>query len=75
MSDERAEYEAAEVLRALGSVRTPAPRVLADAREALWLAIASETPDARETPGTSRAARRQANQSPAERKLSIGGGD
>lgn len=42
MSDEWEEFEAAEVLRALGSVRTPAPRVLDAAREALWSAIAGE---------------------------------
>ena len=42
MSDEWAQYEAAEVLRALGSVRMPAPRVLEGAREALWSAIATE---------------------------------
>ena len=42
MSEEPGEFTGSELLRAAGRVRTPEPRVLAGAREALWSAIASE---------------------------------
>jgi hypothetical protein len=42
MSDESAEFEAGDLLRALGKVLVPAPRALDDAREVLWSAIADE---------------------------------
>lgn len=42
MSDEPAEFEADELLRTIGKVPRPEPRVLEHAREALWSAIASE---------------------------------
>lgn len=42
MSDDMAEFEADRLLRAIGQVQLPAPRVLEAAREALWSAIASE---------------------------------
>ena len=41
MSDEP-EFEAGEVLRALGEVPEPEPNVLDDAREVLWSAVARE---------------------------------
>jgi hypothetical protein len=70
MSDEWAEFEAYEVLRVLGRLRMPEPRVLEDARESLWSAIAVEMP------GTGRTTRRrEASQSPAERRMSLGGGE
>ena len=42
MSDQSAEFEVGEVLRAIGKVQLPEPRVLDNAREVLWSAIASE---------------------------------
>ncbi len=42
MSDESAGLETGELLSAIGKVRMPEPRVLEDAREVLWSAIASE---------------------------------
>ena len=42
MSDDMAEFEADRLLRAIGQVQLPAPRVLEEAREALWSAVASE---------------------------------
>jgi hypothetical protein len=42
MNHDRAEAEAAELLRAFGQVEPPTSRVLEDAREALWSALAAE---------------------------------
>lgn len=42
MSDKSAEFEVGELLRAIGKVQVPEPRVLDEAREVLWSAIASE---------------------------------
>ena len=41
MSDQPEESRAGELLRAIGDVPAPQPRVLDDAREALWAAVAS----------------------------------
>ena len=71
MSDKSAEFEAGELLRAIGRVRSPAPRVLEDAREVLWSAIASEMLGV----GSRTTRRRQADRPQGERKMSMGGGD
>lgn len=42
MTDEPAEFEGADLLRAIGAVRDPAPGVLDGAREVLWSAVARE---------------------------------
>jgi hypothetical protein len=42
MSKEPPDFATAELLRAIGAARAPEPRVLEDAREVLWSAIASE---------------------------------
>jgi hypothetical protein len=42
MSDESAQFEAGEVLRAIGKVREAEPPVLEAARETLWSAVARE---------------------------------
>ncbi len=90
MSHESAEFEAGEVLRAVGKVRAPKPRVLEDAREVLWSAVASEmlglgpAGEQRTTTGGSTegdeedrrmAHRRQAARSRGGRKTAMGGGD
>jgi hypothetical protein len=86
MSDNSAEFE---LLRAIGQVRRPAPRVLEDAREALWSAVASamlsirpvgeQTTTAGGSTGREfgrRAARRpQPDGSQDGRRMSMGGGD
>jgi hypothetical protein len=78
MSDDIAEFEADQLLRAIGKVQLPAPGVLEEAREALWSAVASEmlgiVPAGREE--DHRTARpRQADRSKDDRKKSMGGGD
>lgn len=89
MSDQSAEPGAGDVLRALGKVPLPPPRVLDDAREALWSAIASEmlgmaperraperrVPERRVPERRETTRRRQAGRSDGERKRSSGGGD
>ena len=90
MSDKAAEFEAGDLLRALGKVRVPQPRVLDGAREALWSAIAGEMlgtgaagEPAAATGGSvggeeelrKRRRRRQADLARDERRRSMGGGD
>jgi len=74
MSDEKADAQVNDLLRAIGRVPEPAARVLDDAREALWSAVAGEIlglgPARHET-----ARRRQTGQSRSERNRSAGGGD
>jgi hypothetical protein len=85
MSDNSAEFE---LLRAIGQVRRPAPRVLEDAREALWSAVASAMldigPAGEETiPGRSagrqedhrQARRHQPDRPQNERRMSTGRAD
>jgi hypothetical protein len=79
MSDKSAEFDAGELLRAIGEVRMPAPRVLEDARAVLWSAVASETlgmgrPAGREEQHRA-TRRRQTDRSQDGRKMSMGGGD
>lgn len=84
MSDKSEEFEAAELLRAIGKVRVPEARVLEDAREVLWSAIGSETlgigPEGGQTTATGGSAgreeehrrttpRRQTGRSQDERKI------
>jgi hypothetical protein len=77
MSDKSAGFETGELLRAIGKVQMPEPRVLEDAREVLWSAIASEMlgigPAGEQNDRTTR--RRQTDRSPDERKMSTGGED
>jgi hypothetical protein len=86
MSHESADTEAAALLRAIGKVRAPEPRVLEDAREALWSDVASEvlslgpageeiTTSGGEDADSRRARRRRAGRSRGERKTAIGEGD
>lgn len=42
MTDNPAELRASELLAAMGAVQPPEPRVLENAREVLWSAVASE---------------------------------
>ena len=42
MSDNPTDFQAGELLRAIGTVPVPEPRVLENAREVLWSAVASE---------------------------------
>jgi hypothetical protein len=86
MSDNSAEFE---LLRAIGQVRRPEPRVLDDAREALWSAVASAMldigPAGEQTTTVGRSAGRQVDHRPArrhqpdrsqnERRMSTGGAD
>ena len=86
MSDNSAEFE---LLRLIGQVRRPAPRVLEDAREALWSAVASAMldigPAGEQTTTTGRspgrqedhrtARRHQPDRSQNERRMSTGGTD
>jgi hypothetical protein len=85
MSDNSAEFE---LLRAIGRVRRPAPRVLEDAREALWSAVASAMldigPAGEQTTtvgrsagryGDHRPARHQPDRSRSDRRMSTGGAD
>jgi len=69
MSDNSAEFE---LLRAIGQVRRPAPRVLEDAREALWSAVASAMLD---IGPAGEQARHQPDRSQNERRMSTGGAD
>jgi hypothetical protein len=87
MSDQPEELQAGELLRAIGKVPEPNPRVLEDARETLWAAVAStmlrvepsggqaaatERPTGREH----RAAHRHHTDRPEDKgKMSMGGGD
>ena len=68
MSDNSAEFE---LLRAIGQVRRPAPRALADAREALWAAVASAMldigPAGEQTTTVGRPAGRQEDRRPVPR--------
>jgi hypothetical protein len=86
MSDESGEFEADELLRALGKVQAPEPGVLEDAREVLWSAVAEEmlgvgaagdegtaAPGEEGRRGTTR--RRQKAPSPGERRTRMGGTD
>lgn len=90
MSDEPAGLESGELLSAIGRVPTPEPRVLEDARDVLWSAIASEMlstgacgEQATVTGGSTggeedrrrTARRRQAERSRDDRRRSMGGGD
>jgi hypothetical protein len=86
MSDNSAKFE---LLRAIGQVRRPAPRVLDDAREALWSAVASAMldigPAGEQTTTVGRSAGRQEDHRPARRhqpdrsrsesRMSTGGAD
>jgi hypothetical protein len=87
MTDEPAACQAGEVLRAIGKVQVPAPRVLEKARELLWSAVAGEMlgmDDAGGQPTATRGStgraertpqRRQTDRPHDERKMSMGGGD
>ncbi len=87
MSDKPTEFEAGELLRAIGEVEVPEPRVLDDAREVLWSAVTSEMlgigpageqttatrgPVAREEEQHRTTQRRQTDRSQDERKMSMG---
>ena len=72
MSDNSAEFE---LLRAIGQVRRPAPRVLEDAREALWSAVASAMLDIGRQEDHPPARRHQPDRSQSERRMSTGGAD
>jgi hypothetical protein len=87
MSDESADTVTSPLLRAMGAVRAPEPRVFEDAREVLWAVIAREmlgTGNAgrmasrgsagggEEDRATAR--RRRAGGSPGEHKTAMGGG-
>lgn len=77
MSDQSAEFEVGEVLRAIGKVQLPEPRVLDNAREVLWSAIASEMlgigPAGEKHHTITR--RHQTGRAPGERRMSMGGGE
>jgi hypothetical protein len=88
MSDKPGESETSELLRAMGKVPMPEQRVLEDAREALWSAIASEmlgigpAGDRVTATGGSagredhhRTTRRRQTNPQDQRKMSMGGGD
>jgi hypothetical protein len=86
MNDDSGELE---LLRVIGRVRRPAPRVLEDAREALWSAVASamldigaageQTTTVRRSAGRQEdhptARRHQPDGSQNERRMSSGGAD
>ena len=74
MSHESAEFEGDELLRAIGQVRAPEPRVLEDAREALWSAVVRDMLG-RGPEGETTARRSQAGGSRGERKTAMGGSD
>lgn len=89
MSDKPEKSDASELLRAMGKVPMPEQRVLKDAREVLWSAIASEMlgiglardratatggSAGREEDHHRTTRRRQTNQSQDQRKMSMGGG-
>jgi hypothetical protein len=42
MTDNPAEFEGSELLAAMGTVQSPEPRILENAREVLWSAVATE---------------------------------
>jgi len=42
MTDNQAEFQASELLAAMGTVQPPEPRILENAREVLWSAVATE---------------------------------
>ena len=69
MSDNSAEFE---LLRAIGQVRRPEPRVLEDAREALWSAVASAMLD---IGPAGEQTRRQPGRSHNERRMPTGAAD
>jgi hypothetical protein len=85
MSDESLEFEAGELLRAVGEVRTPEPGVLEAAREVLWSAIATEmlgtgtaggqTATGGEELEEHRTTQRRHADPQGERKISMGGGE
>lgn len=90
MSGEPPESETGELLSAIGKVRMPEPRVLEDAREVLWSAIASEMlgigPSGEQATVTARSTaagedhrrtvrRRQPERPRNDRRMSAGGGD
>lgn len=81
MSDNVPEFE---LLRSIGEVQQPEPRILEDAREAVWSAVASAMLDiglAGEVartggrPAGRRERRRQPDQSQNGRRMSTGGPD
>lgn len=69
MNDDSGELE---LLRVIGRVRRPAPRVLEDAREALWSAVASAMLD---IGPAGEQTRHQPDRSQNERRMSTGGAD
>jgi len=77
MSDEPATFGACGLLHALGKVQMPEPRVLDDAREVLWSAIADEMLGIGAAGGHHRrkTQRRQTDLPGGERRMSMGGGD
>jgi len=77
MSDEPAKFGAGDLLHALGKVQMPEPRVLDDAREVLWSAIADEMLGIGAAGGHHRrkTRRRQTDLPAGDRRMSRGGGD
>jgi hypothetical protein len=86
VSDESADAVTSALLRAVGAVRAPEPRVFEDARRALWAVIASEmlgtgdagrmasrgsTGDGEEDRAAAR--RRRVGGPPGEHKTAMGG--
>jgi hypothetical protein len=71
MNDNSAEFE---LLRATGQVRRPAARALAQAREALWAAVASAMLDIGPA-GEQTTTRHHRDRSQNERRMSTGGAD
>jgi hypothetical protein len=77
MSDEPAKLGTGDLLQALGKVQMPEPRVLDDAREVLWSAIADKMLGIGAAGGHHRrkTRRRQTDLPGGERRMSMGGGD
>lgn len=90
MSDKSAQFEAGELLRAIGKVQLPEPRILTAAREALWSAVAGEMlgagqageqatagrgPAGRKQERPRTTRRRQTDAPRNERRMSMGGSD
>lgn len=75
MTDNPAELQASELLAAMGTVQPPEPRVLEDAREVLWSAVASEMlgtgPAGQQTTAAPASGQRQ-HQSPTTRQRQAG---
>jgi hypothetical protein len=75
MTDNPAELQASELLAALGTVQPPEPRVLENAREVLWSAVASEmlgTGPAGEQTAAAPASGRRQHRSPTTRQRQAG---